>query len=1091
METSPAPRRLRRAWRYLWRPVLADRSPGLIGLATRDSVLLALGAVFLWPLLIQRSLEPGDVFWLIIYFATALGSLVLFERQRRILYLTGMAGYVGYASWLLLGRDRESASFQAANTFLFSLCLATVLFVFIRWLLETRRWRLYLGVVVGLTSATTIFLTATKGFALWIPAISIGLPALIAAWSFRWAMKRREKHWHLFFTQPTLFLGGAALSLSNFLNRSDAIEKTSRLSFESLSWVWVGTSGLLAIFLAWLAFDRLVLTFWRRPLVEDVQAEPTSIPLSIYPDPRLYIDVHGNARWLRRFIERSDGGVLGLTGLRGAGKSALLNKVVSDLGPTCFTLHMTSPVHSMDRLEFFVMVCREVCSRVISEIESKIFRWRESVASKAWEGLSSRLRFFLALVLAAASLTLWLPKAYLFAGSFLISLGMTKLDTDTDLDTDTKTALFSHLDFGSIETATSTALFKAERRCLRALQKEIDAFLAADQSSFSRFAILPSRRDCLQLYPIAAGAQGSPVGKVSLSDLRAVLDKQLDVERDEVFTEAFSSAIQSGLGIPVTESESPVAQALHLRREFNPEFAVRGYYFWNVSRLALQRLYFSTFSTTKRLNWLKYWSAEPLSTRLRRMYRDLELNEVPLTGLIHSAAGELDVEPRLEEGTLKPFTWLFIEAFLTHHASKPETLLFERGDEDSLGRAEVLRDLVAAYLQKAVPYPNRSTAPIPPPSQPAATLPDDATTRAKSFLTSTPGLLLTASLLLLASGAIYRNFTFWMAAVVNFRAFGLWRESRDFLDTLAYTQTTEAGGSLSLPKSFGLSMKRVRKERDLTLPALTGRFIAYTGQIAALFNGKLVISIDELDKIDDPDTVRRILREIKGALFVPNVFYLISVSEDAARSFESRLTAGRDILESTFDELLVLDRLDSRQAWQLIRQRLLRGVDRPEAEEVEPPETEPNPSTRQRPKPVEPPETEAKQADSPETEPEAPAQPEPWQEAEEQTMAANAQILALFGGGVPREIVRNLREVLLNYDQFHDPTPRDVAVFLLQRRVAQALEQVESIPDFWRGQSRALRQAPGHRSTPGEARGGYRQGDSTHVGLMSRPRGSR
>ena len=53
-----------------------------------------------------------------------------------------------------------------------------------------------------------------------------------------------------------------------------------------------------------------------------------------------------------------------------------------------------------------------------------------------------------------------------------------------------------------------------------------------------------------------------------------------------------------------------------------------------------------------------------------------------------------------------------------------------------------------------------------------------------------------------------------------------------------------------------------------------------------------------------PEQVKELLVEIKGALFCPGIFYLISISEDAARSFRRRLAAGRDIFESTFDDVL-------------------------------------------------------------------------------------------------------------------------------------------------------------------------------------------
>ncbi len=61
-------------------------------------------------------------------------------------------------------------------------------------------------------------------------------------------------------------------------------------------------------------------------------------------------------------------------------------------------------------------------------------------------------------------------------------------------------------------------------------------------------------------------------------------------------------------------------------------------------------------------------------------------------------------------------------------------------------------------------------------------------------------------------------------------------------------------------------------------------------------------------------------------------------------------------------------------------------------------------------------------------------------------LQANARVLALFGGGVPREIVRNVREVLLRFKKFHEPEPAEVAVFLLRRRVIDAVKQADRVP---------------------------------------------
>lgn len=55
--------------------------------------------------------------------------------------------------------------------------------------------------------------------------------------------------------------------------------------------------------------------------------------LSINPDPRFFVPRPDEPlKRIASFIESSSGGVIGLTGVRGAGKSILLNKIVAEFG---------------------------------------------------------------------------------------------------------------------------------------------------------------------------------------------------------------------------------------------------------------------------------------------------------------------------------------------------------------------------------------------------------------------------------------------------------------------------------------------------------------------------------------------------------------------------------------------------------------------------------------------------------------------------------------------------------------------------------------------------------------------------------------
>src|SRR6202012_1580902 len=110
--------------------------------------------------------------------------------------------------------------------------------------------------------------------------------------------------------------------------------------------------------------------------------------------------------------------------------------------------------------------------------------------------------------------------------------------------------------------------------------------------------------------------------------------------------------------------------------------------------------------------------------------------------------------------------------------------------------------------------------------------------------------------------------------------------------------------------------------RPLALPELTTSYIDFIAKVLRGFPGKIIVCIDELDKVTDLDHVRFILREIKGALYVKGTFYILSISNDALRSFEGRLGDQRDIFESTFDDVFAVRALEIDVCLDILRKRL-------------------------------------------------------------------------------------------------------------------------------------------------------------------------
>ena len=111
------------------------------------------------------------------------------------------------------------------------------------------------------------------------------------------------------------------------------------------------------------------------------------------------------------------------------------------------------------------------------------------------------------------------------------------------------------------------------------------------------------------------------------------------------------------------------------------------------------------------------------------------------------------------------------------------------------------------------------------------------------------------------------------------------------------------------------------EERPKSYPELVAdlrAFLAATGE-----KYELVIGIDELDKLRSPEAVEEFLNDIKGIFGATGCFYLVSVSEDAAASFERRGTPFRDVFDSSFDDVISVQHLDLVSARKILHGLLL------------------------------------------------------------------------------------------------------------------------------------------------------------------------
>jgi hypothetical protein len=154
---------------------------------------------------------------------------------------------------------------------------------------------------------------------------------------------------------------------------------------------------------------------------------------------------------------------------------------------------------------------------------------------------------------------------------------------------------------------------------------------------------------------------------------------------------------------------------------------------------------------------------------------------------------------------------------------------------------------------------------------------------------------------------------------------GLLYKCRAFMELIRYqsvlASSTEVGLASKLFSGKLTSSKQL-EDRPLSLPGLTATCSAFLQDVAEVFSGKVVICIDELDKITDVAELFKLLKGIKGILGQENTHFILTVSEDAMAIFNERLSHERSLVESSFEEIIYLDRLSLDVTNKVIRQSL-------------------------------------------------------------------------------------------------------------------------------------------------------------------------
>ena len=85
-------------------------------------------------------------------------------------------------------------------------------------------------------------------------------------------------------------------------------------------------------------------------------------------------------------------------------------------------------------------------------------------------------------------------------------------------------------------------------------------------------------------------------------------------------------------------------------------------------------------------------------------------------------------------------------------------------------------------------------------------------------------------------------------------------------------------------------------------------------------SGRIIVCLDELDKIIEPQQTRAFLRKMKGLFEIKGVFYFISLAEDARRTLALGSSMGKDEVDSSVDHIMNIAPLDLESTRQVVRE---------------------------------------------------------------------------------------------------------------------------------------------------------------------------
>lgn len=163
----------------------------------------------------------------------------------------------------------------------------------------------------------------------------------------------------------------------------------------------------------------------------------------------------------------------------------------------------------------------------------------------------------------------------------------------------------------------------------------------------------------------------------------------------------------------------------------------------------------------------------------------------------------------------------------------------------------------------------------------------------------------------------------------------LWRKDlvracHNHLHQLRHLQTSGTAHNAGLTAMSALTLGLTRTSGSSSRPLAYQELVTQSRELLTHISEyighenkhKVFIGIDELDRLGSTEQARAFLAEIKAIFAIPNVYFLLSVSEDVGAAFIRRGLPVRDVTDSSLEDVLHLEPRTLEEARELLQTRV-------------------------------------------------------------------------------------------------------------------------------------------------------------------------